>query len=89
MYVYENKFYAVVGKELVLKVLFLTNIPSPYRWIFFEELGKYVDLTVLFERLHAKDRERDWHRLAFKSFRAHFLMSRRSHTGGKLSDGGP
>jgi hypothetical protein len=39
--------------------------------------------------LHAKDRERDWHRLAFKSFRAHFLMSRRSHTGGKLSDGGP
>jgi hypothetical protein len=31
-YVWENKFYAVVGEVLVLKVLFLTSIPSPYRW---------------------------------------------------------
>ncbi|WP_041077414.1 hypothetical protein [Thermotoga caldifontis] len=72
-----------------MKVLFLTNIPSPYRVDFFEELGKYVDLTVLFERLHAKDRERDWHKLAFKNFRADFLICWRSHAGGKLSDGGP
>lgn len=31
------------------KVLFLTNIPAPYRINFFNELGKLVDLTVLFE----------------------------------------
>lgn len=31
------------------KVLFITNIPAPYRVDFFNELGKYVDLTVLFE----------------------------------------
>ena len=31
------------------KVLFITNIPAPYRVDFFNELGKLVDLTVLFE----------------------------------------
>lgn len=31
------------------KVLFITNIPAPYRIDFFNELGKLVDLTVLFE----------------------------------------
>ena len=30
------------------RVLFLTNIPSPYRVKFFEELGKNYDVTVLF-----------------------------------------
>ena len=30
------------------KVLFLTNIPSPYRVKFFDELGKNYDVTVLF-----------------------------------------
>ena len=29
------------------RVLFLTNYPSPYRVHFFDELGKYVDVTVL------------------------------------------
>jgi len=32
-----------------MKVLFLTNIPSPYRIDFFNELGKRCDLTVWFE----------------------------------------
>lgn len=31
------------------KVLFISNIPAPYRINFFNELGKFVDLTVLFE----------------------------------------
>lgn len=31
------------------KILFITNIPAPYRVDFFNELGKLVDLTVLFE----------------------------------------
>ena len=31
------------------KVLFVTNIPAPYRINFFNELGKLVDLTVIFE----------------------------------------
>ncbi len=31
------------------KVLFISNVPAPYRIDFFNELGKEVDLTVLFE----------------------------------------
>lgn len=40
-----------------LKVLFLTNIPAPYRVEFFEELGKMCALTVLYERKSADNRE--------------------------------
>lgn len=40
-----------------MKVLFIANIPSPYRVDFFNELGKKCDLTVLYERKQASDRE--------------------------------
>lgn len=43
-----------------MKILFLTNLPSPYRVNFFNELAKSVDLTVLFERESAKDRNKKW-----------------------------
>ncbi len=57
------------------KVLFITNIPVPYRVSFFNELGKYVDLTVLFE---GKTAERygvnfDWNLDSIRNFRAIFL----------------
>lgn len=43
-----------------MKVLFLTNIPSPYRADFFQELGKRCELTVLYELDKAKDRNENW-----------------------------
>lgn len=45
------------------KVLFLTNYPSPYRVQFFDELGKDMDVTVLFsERKEDKThRASDWY----------------------------
>lgn len=43
-----------------MKVLFLANIPSPYRVDFFNELGKYCELTVLYERKSALDRDKNW-----------------------------
>lgn len=43
-----------------MRVLFTTNLPSPYRVDFFNELGKRVELTVLYERSAAKDRHRMW-----------------------------
>lgn len=43
-----------------MKVLFVTNVPSPYRVDFFNEWGKTADLTVLFERRRAGDRDRNW-----------------------------
>ena len=32
------------------RILYLTNIPSPYRVEFFNELTKYMDVTVAFEK---------------------------------------
>lgn len=43
-----------------VNVLYLTNIPAPYRVSFFNELGKYCNLTVLFERDFAHNRESSW-----------------------------
>lgn len=43
-----------------MKVLFMANIPSPYRVDFFNELGKYCDLTVTFEGRTATDRDEKW-----------------------------
>lgn len=43
-----------------MKVLFLTNIPSPYRVDFFKELAGYCELTVLYELPSAWDRESSW-----------------------------
>ena len=38
-----------------MKVLFITNIPAPYRMKFFEGLGEQIDLTVLYEAKKAKN----------------------------------
>lgn len=42
------------------KVIFSTNLPSPYRVDFFNELGKYCDLTVLYERKNSSERDKKW-----------------------------
>ena len=31
-----------------MRVLYITNIPAPYKIVFFNELGKKLDLTVVF-----------------------------------------
>lgn len=43
-----------------MKILFITNLPSPYRVDFFNELGKSWDLTVCYERKGASDRNEKW-----------------------------
>ena len=48
-----------------MKVLWLTFIPSPYRISFFEELAKYCDLTVLFERESSSYRKGMWDEFKF------------------------
>ena len=54
-----------------MKVFFLANIPSPYRVDFFNELGKYCDLTVFFERQNALGRE--WARKKDLNYKSIFL----------------
>ena len=53
-------------------VLFLTNYPSPYRVHFFDELGKYMDVTVLYsDRVEdMKHRNADWFEEGEHGFRA-------------------
>ena len=43
-----------------LKILFITDIPSPYRVDFFNELNQYCNLTVIFERKYSGTREITW-----------------------------
>lgn len=41
-------------------IVFSTNLPSPYRVDFFNELGKYCNLTVLYERKNSAERDEKW-----------------------------
>lgn len=54
------------------RVLFLTNYPSPYRVRFFDELGKRMDVTVLFaDRIEdKKHRNASWYVPSAGSFRS-------------------
>ncbi len=59
-----------------MKVLFITNLPSPYRVDFFELLGRACDLTVLFETDCSWERDQRWRSdKDARHFRSIFLKS--------------
>ncbi|MGN8886730.1 glycosyltransferase family 4 protein [Blautia sp. HCP28S3_G10] len=60
------------------KILFMTNMPSPYRVEFFNELGKFCDLTVWFERTSDKGRDSRYKAGKFKNFTGVFLKGIRA-----------
>ncbi len=57
----------------MVKVLYLTNLPAPYKVDFFNRLGKFCELTVLFERNTASNRDGKWKSDERRSFDAVFL----------------
>lgn len=59
-----------------MKILFTTNIPSPYRMDFFNELGRFCDLTVLLETDRAADRDKQWITQKEGNFRAVYMKQR-------------
>ncbi|MBQ8594529.1 MAG: glycosyltransferase [Oscillospiraceae bacterium] len=63
-----------------MKVAFLTNIPSPYRVSFFNELGKYCELTVFFERSMSDERDKSWGNYEFKNFSGIILKGKNIST---------
>lgn len=68
-----------------MKVQYLTNIPAPYRMDFFSELSKYVDLTVIFERRSASDRDSRWQKDIQPSFKTIFLDAKKIGTDNSIS----
>lgn len=63
-----------------MKVLFLANVPSPYRVDFFNELGKYCDLTVLFEKATSDERDQSWGNYKFQKFNGIILQGKSINT---------
>ena len=56
-----------------MKVLIVFNHPAPYKVAIFNELAKYVDLTVIFERTKAKDRPVEFYSNNKYGFKALFI----------------
>ncbi|MCU1807113.1 glycosyltransferase family 4 protein [Cytobacillus firmus] len=59
-----------------MKVMFMTNLPSPYRVEFFNELGKRCELTVIYERLTATNRSNKWKGKSAQSFKEIYLSGK-------------
>lgn len=67
---------------IIIKVLYLTYSPSPYRVDFFEKLGKNVDLTVCYEITGVEDkkinmRNLSWYGKSSNNYSAIYLNSKR------------
>ena len=63
-----------------MKVLFVTNVPSPYRVDFFNELGKMCDLTVVFEKKTSDERDKSWSEYSFSNFNGIFVKGKSINT---------
>ncbi len=70
-----------------MKILFITNVPSPYRVSFFNELGKQCVLTVCFERHSASDRDAKWVNSDDKNFREIYAEVKPVRTDQSKGDG--
>ena len=59
-----------------MKVLFVFNHPAPYKVKYFNELAKLVNLTVIFERRGAKDRNKNFYSQNEYNFNHIFLSKK-------------
>ncbi|WP_256003315.1 glycosyltransferase family 4 protein [Pedobacter deserti] len=55
------------------KVLFLTNLSTPYRVDFFNEFGKLCDLTVIFEARRSGEQSFNWNEDKISTFKPIFV----------------
>lgn len=62
------------------KILFLTNIPSPYRVEFFNLLAKHCELTVLYQKKSSDERDEKWRSQASKNYRSIYLKGKSVNT---------
>lgn len=59
-----------------MKILFITNLPSPYRVDFFNELGKKIDLTVCYERESSSERDAKWINKSKRTYKEVFAAAK-------------
>lgn len=59
-----------------IKVLFLTNVPSPYRVHFFNELGTKCNLTVLYQKRKSSERNNKWVAKSHDIYKSVFLKGK-------------
>ena len=71
----------------MIDVLFITNVPSPYRVDFFNELGKRCRLTVVFQKTKSTERKGHWDRYNIASFNGIFLDGKSINTDSSISFG--
>ena len=74
------------GYNIYMRVLIIFNHPAPYKVSIFNELAKYVDLTVLFERTKAKDRPDAFYSVNNYQFKHIFLYDHYIGREGTLSN---
>ena len=60
----------------MIKVLWISNIPSPYKIELMNLLGKKVDLTSYFEYAKANDRDDKWYGKDFNNFKYQYLENK-------------
>lgn len=70
-----------------MKILFLTNVPAPYRVRFFNELARYCDLTVVYEKARSDERDKSWTESIRDGYRTVVLRGLRTGTDSAFSPG--
>jgi Glycosyltransferase len=61
-----------------MKILIISIFPAPYRVEVFNELGKYVDLTVLFEKCSDHNRPGEWFSDQFHQFKGYLYSNKKN-----------
>lgn len=57
-----------------MKIIWITNLPSPYRVDFFNLLGQKIKLHVIFERSESNNRKQGWVKLGNENFKSIYLV---------------
>ena len=70
-----------------MKILFLTNVPSPYRVRFFNALAQLCDLTVVYEKGKSDERDARWTEKHGGGYRSVILQGLRTSTDSAISPG--
>lgn len=58
------------------RVLYVTNLPALYKVMFFELLSRDIDLTVVYERKKASDRDDKWKSDIRRSYKEIYLRGK-------------